>query len=213
MYTQQDKKAKFISLEGTDGSGKSSLRRYITSSFWDADVKALSTGPHSFLLPKHSEIIVDVREGRLHSKEQITESYVLDKKEHQDRTIVPSIEKNQWIIADRSLVSDIVYHEVVFGIDPFVTYDMQRKLGVKMSDIIVFLDTPPDIAFQRINERQTDGFKFWETKETLKRLYDSYNQVLFSGRFPDVPEVKVIDNSGSEKETKRQVDQFIKELI
>lgn len=213
MSTPQVNKAQFISLEGTDGSGKSSLRRYITTSLWNANRKALSTGPHSFLLPKHSEVIIDVREGRNHPRDVITEAYALDKKEHQLRTIAPSISNNRWVVADRSLISDIVYHSVVWDIDPLHTYNKQKELGVKMSDIIMFLDTPPDIAFQRIHERQDDGFKFWETEDTILKLYNTYKNVLFSGMIPDLPYIKVIDNSGSSDDTKEQVDAFLKEII
>lgn len=214
MCMQLDKKlAKFICLEGTDGSGKSSLRRYLTTKLWDKGYDAVSTGPHSWLLPRYTEILIDIRnEIATYSNDIITEAYAEDKKEHYERTIAPSIAINRWVIADRYIFSDIVYHSVLWGIDPMVTVKKQRELGVGLPDFVLFLNTPPDIAYARVCKRQEDGFKFWETEETLIKLYEKYKEVFFSNLIPDMPPIYQIDNSGNQDQALKQAHDIIMDL-
>ncbi|REK71610.1 dTMP kinase [Paenibacillus paeoniae] len=187
----------FLILEGIDGSGKTTIRKYIYRRLQEAALECLTIGQHSWTIPKYAEVINNIRNKNIiHTPEEIAEAFKLDKKVHYERTVRKHILERH-VIADRFTYSDVVYNYVLWGIDVLNNYKAHIDSYNPQPNYIVFIDTPPDIAFNRIVKRKTNP-KFWENTETLSSISQTYKKTFFDDPLPGLPPVIRIDNSGNE---------------
>lgn len=196
---------RFIALEGPDGSGKTSIRKHIFARLQRASVGLLTIPQHGWLVPAASAVIVGAKyEGRQMPSSELLEAYLQDKLATADHLIRPHLPFRH-VLADRYVVSDAVYNEVLWGVPHTETLERYMRARVLLPDLVVYLDTPTQIAFDRANLRRrrgTDTIHVWDTLPHQERLYDLFQQIL--GRWPS-PVVR-IDNSGSIDATLRSVD-------
>jgi dTMP kinase len=166
-----------VALEGTDGSGKSTLRRRLGKAFRDAGFEASEFGQHSWLIPEVSRIIVGTRLGRSSlPPAQVVRSYLRDKSEHYVKNIAPALQSG-FAIVDRYVLSDLVYHNVLHQVP---VERIQTEMGdakLAAPDVIVFVDTPPDVAWQRIQSRAKE-LRPYEREKIIHDLYQGYLDVL-----------------------------------
>ncbi len=193
----------FLALEGTDGAGKTSLRKVAFQALKRQGRELLTTTPFSWRDMEAAETIVMAKAHAVPTPEAlITRAYVRDKEVLSDRIIRPQL-RFRPVLSDRFLASDLVYHQVLWHIPPAETYRAFCSSRVRMPDVIVFVDTPPEIAFERLEKRGTGGKNRWDYLDKQKRLYELFCEVLFSGNFPALGKVVRIDNSGEKEETAR----------
>lgn len=187
----------FIALEGTDGAGKTGLRKHLFAALRERSVDIVSIIPFSWRDLEAAETIV---EAKFHDMpippDQITRAYVRDKESLSRRLIEPQLVYRS-VVSDRFAASDIVYHELLWGTDPDRTYDAFRASTVRPPDHTFFIDTPPQVAFDRANKRGTGGGHRWDKLDKQRRLYASFQDVLFSDRYPWLGPVTRIDNAGA----------------
>ena len=194
---------KFLALEGTDGSGKTTLRKVLFQALQRQGRQILTTTPLAWRDYEAAETIVAAKAHAMPIPPPlITRAYVRDKEVLSDcilRVNLPHVP----ILVDRFIVSDMVYHQALWGTPPAQTYRAYCASSVRMPDCHVFVDTPPDLAFERLLARGTGGRNRWDYLDTQKRLYDTFQEVLFSGRFPALGQIRRIDNSGDREATSR----------
>jgi dTMP kinase len=192
---------KFLVLEGTDGSGKTSLRKHVFQALKQQGREILTITPLSWRYLDATETIITAKSHALPVPPvEITRAYVRDKEALSDRIIRPQL-RHRPVLVDRFIVSDMVYHHALWEIDPAQTYRAYCSSRVRFPDCHFFVDTPPQLAFERMLARGTGGRNRWDYLETQKRLYDTFQEVLFSGRFPALGEARRIDNSGDRAQT------------
>jgi len=117
------------------------------------------------------------------------------------------------VIGDRFMASDMVYHQLLWGIPPERTYEAYVASSVRFPDLTVFVDTQPDTAYARLQRRAGDRRNRWDTLEAQKTVYELSHTVLFSGRFPKLSPVVRVDNNGSLEDTANRVDSEVMPLI
>ncbi|MBP2471866.1 dTMP kinase [Crossiella equi] len=181
----------FIAIEGTDGSGKSTLRDVLNRELARQGHTCFMVGQHSWLDVGAGRVVLAARNQRLgHSREELTRAYALDKFLHLRENIEPAL-ATAGVLADRFVHSDAVYHDVLYGIPAERTLARHRELGTRLPDLVLFVDTDPDIAYQRVL-RRNKASRPHETRETLRALREKYLAVLGRERGP----VLRVDNSG-----------------
>jgi dTMP kinase len=167
----------FVALEGTDGSGKSTLRLRLAQSLRAAGFEVTEFGQHSWLDARAARAIVGTRLGRsCLPPAEVVRSYLRDKSLHYTRTIQPATEFGH-VLVDRYVLSDLVYHNVLHQVPLNMIRDEMAGTTLRAPDFVVFVDTPPEIAWQRILSRGKQ-LRPYERPNTIKDLYQGYLDVL-----------------------------------
>lgn len=195
----------FVAFEGGDGSGKTTLRKLLYGALQQRGREVLSLIPTSWLIPECTEIITNAKyHGIPYPGAEITRAYVLDKEELCRRLVTPHLPWRH-VIVDRYLVSDIVYHQVLYGTDCGATHAAYVASRILWPDLIVYVDTPPEVAAERMEARHPAHRNVWETLDKQRRVYDGFQEVLFGGRFTIPSEVLRVENTGPLEPASRTV--------
>ena len=102
-------KAKFITLEGIEGSGKTSSLKSITDLLDKKNISYVVTRE-----PGGGSIGKELRSILLDPETEISPEVELmlmlsDRKDHVEKIILPNLEKGNWVVSDRFMDSSIAY--------------------------------------------------------------------------------------------------------
>lgn len=200
----------FFALEGTDGSGKTTIRKHLFRVLREHGEDVLATAGNHWLVPEHTAVIAGARyNGERHSAQAVTRAYVADKEALCDHLLRPHL-RHRHVLCDRYVISDVVYHSVLFGTPPEVTYRAYAESTVLRPDVVFFVDTPPEAAARHLGQRPASRHHPWDERSTQRRIYDLLREVALGARFPELsaPVVR-IDNSGSLQDTLEAVTEQV----
>jgi len=198
----------FVVLEGTDGSGKTSLRKYIFRRLKEAGVDVLAIVPQSWHVRAATSIIVKTKFfSEPLPPDRITWAFVADKNDLSQRLIVPHLACRH-VVCDRFVASDIVYHDVVYGIPQHVTLSAYKQSAIRIPDITVFVDTPPGVAFERVRKRGTGGKHAWDQLDIQNELHSKF-RALFDGAIRELGRSVRIDNGGTQEDAYAQLEDLV----
>lgn len=173
-------KGKFIVLEGSDGSGKSSVLQALKSSFKDKKIDIhFSREPGGTpVAEKIRGILLDNNnEGMSYRCEALL--YAASRADHCENLIRPKIEAGENVLSERFTLSSLAYQgwgrglgiEDVAGINEFATAGLQP-------DLVLFLDVDPIKVLERKAARtdkdrlENGGDQFFD------RVYEGYKKAL-----------------------------------
>jgi dTMP kinase len=203
----------FIALEGGDGSGKTSMRQYIFRRLSEAGTVALSTITTSWLLPEATELITKAKyAGMRFAPERIVAAYVADKEEFTRRQLSKQLHWRPCIV-DRFILSDIANNEVLFGIPGAAMIEAYRNSEVLEPDVMVWLDTPPEIAMERLDRRSNRQRHAWEHLQQQQGLYAAFKRLLNDNPLQLQTRIVRLDNSGPIPATYQQLEQRVIEPL
>ncbi|MEW5884149.1 MAG: dTMP kinase [Armatimonadota bacterium] len=143
---------RFITIEGPDGAGKSTLARALNERFSAAGIPTLLTRE-----PGGSEIGSQVRDILLHggSLDVWTEAFLFlaDRRQHCKNVIRPALEQGTWVLCDRFTDSTLAYQGYAAGADLEVLRQLNHvATGGLTPDLTLLLDLPPEIALARLDD-------------------------------------------------------------
>jgi len=184
---------KFITLEGADGSGKSTITRLLDEHLQKTDIDFIITRE-----PGGTEIGEEIRQILLDNNNTNmgpeTEAllYAAARSQHIHERIQPSLEEGKVIICDRFLMSSLAYQGVGrdLGIDKVKTINDFGLRGI-YPDLILFFHVDPKITLERKTTKsngdrlENEGYIFHE------KVYAGYMELL--KLYPE--NVKIIDAS------------------
>lgn len=146
----------FITLEGIDGCGKSTLARNLAA--------ALSAEGHAVLLTKEpggSKLGMAIRQ-ILHEQPEPLEAisefllFAADRAEHFRKIIIPALQAGTIVISDRCADSSVAYQGYGRGLDTtFITYVNAIAMVGVIPALTFFIEIDAAIAFARLRERGT----------------------------------------------------------
>jgi dTMP kinase len=194
-------RGRFVSLEGVDGSGKSTQAGLLA--------EALRARGHEVVLtrePGGTRMGERVRELILDSESPAaspaTEAllFAAARAELVAEVIRPALEAGAWVVADRFIDSSLAYQGAARGLGVDAVWRANADaLGSCMPDLTVLLDLPVDVAWRREAHRddriESEGTLFQE------RVAAGYREV--AGRFPG--RFAVISAEGSAEEVHARV--------
>ena len=199
----------FITLEGIEGSGKSTSLETITKTLSDHNINFILTkepggGPlgqdlRALLLDKSSRISPD------------TELLLMmaDRKDHIDNYVIPNLEKGIWIISDRYLDSTYAYQGGGRQIDTSKIDKLVSLLDLPIPDLTILFDLAPSIALKRAQKRSAlDRFESEpiDFHERIRSTYLSLSEQ-YSERF------KLVDSSKEIIEVQDQVKKILLDYL
>lgn len=186
-------RGRFITLDGIDGSGKSTqigpladwLRRAGRSVTTCRDPGSTATGDaiRAILLDRHDLHLDPTAEMLL---------YMAARAQLVAEVIAPALGQGAWVVSDRYLLANVVYQGHAGGLDP----EAVRAVGAVATggvepDLVLLLDVDLDVSARRLDrpldklENRGDGYR--------RRLQAGYLEE--AARRPDL--IRVVDAGGT----------------
>lgn len=154
--------ARFITLEGGEGAGKSTQIKLLAASFAKAHIEAITTRE-----PGGSPGAEAIREllvkGDVNRWDPVTESllFMTARYDHLHNTVRPALTVGKWVLCDRFFDSTYVYQGVSKGVDGAWLKKLYVLLyGPFVPDFTLLLDLPPEQGLKRASARHGDETRF-----------------------------------------------------
>ena len=203
------KEAKFISLEGIEGSGKSTSLQTINKILDERSIEHINTRE-----PGGSSIGNGLRELLLNKKTTISSEVELllmlaDRKDHVDKVIKPNLNKGTWVVTDRFMDSTMAYQGGGRGLEISKIEIIAGALELPVPTLTLLFDLPVNLAFQRIADRENlDRFES-EPIDFHNKIREAYLRLAEKNK----DRIVIIDSSKSLKEVSAQVKKAINQIL
>lgn len=180
----KNKKGYFVTLEGGEGSGKSTqlklLEDYLDKGGYDVIYTREPGGT-----PISEEIRKILLGGKNVEMSDETEAllFAAARAQHIKEKILPAIAEGKTVVCDRYVHSSLVYQGYARGLGGFVEKVNSYALENCMPDVTIFLDITPERAFARKGGADADDRLEQSGIDFHRRVYDGY--VRMAEKFPD----------------------------
>ncbi|HNX28890.1 MAG TPA: dTMP kinase [Syntrophomonadaceae bacterium] len=199
----------FISLEGIDGSGKSTLIEYIQNSLLpEYQVVCVREPGGTFISEKIRELLLDIKnEGIAPETEAIL--YAAARAQLVEEVIKPALLNNNIVIADRFMDSTIAYQGFGRGLDLIFLQELNYLCtGGLKPDLTLLLDIASQEAQKRKKTDIPDRLEK-EGSDFQERVRKGY---LFLAGEED-ERIKIIIAQKEIEAVKREAVQYVRDLI
>ena len=202
-------KAKFITLEGIEGSGKTSSLKSITDLLDKKNISYVVTRE-----PGGSSIGKELREILLDPKTEISPEVELmlmlsDRKDHVEKIILPNLEKGNWVVSDRFMDSSIAYQGGGRQLGKKLIISLSEYLNLPQPDLTLLFDLPVETSLSRVKARgELDRFEK-EELEFHKRIRNTYLDLAKNNS----NRIKIIDSSQKIESMLNNAKQAIEKLF
>jgi dTMP kinase len=202
-------KGLFIAFEGPDGCGKSTQIRFLAEYLEQAGLNVVQTRE-----PGGSPIAEKIREVVLSRENEgmaaMTEAllYAAARAEHVHKVIAPAIEAGKVVLCDRFVDSSIAYQGYGRCLGAKTVWRInEAAVDGYMPDVTVFLNVPPERAFERMNENKEYDRLEIEDISFHRRAYEGYQEL------SKKPGVLVVEAHGTKYETRDVIRQQIEPVL
>jgi dTMP kinase len=205
---------KFITLEGIDGSGKSTQLRMLSGALRERGVDPLVT-----FEPGGTPLGRRLRDAFLETEETVAPMaelllFAADRAQHVEFMIKPALAEGRVVISDRYADATFAYQGAGRGFDDkTVNNVIKLATGGLKPDLTLFFDIPISLALTRMNARGESGEKSnrmdFETVEFYERVRDAYLGI--AHREPR--RFQIVDASGPMEEIQRNVLAIVTDLL
>jgi dTMP kinase len=195
-------RGRFITLEGPEGSGKTTAARHLAAWLRQRGVATVLTQE-----PGGTPLGDEVRRLVLHMRGMSDDLdpradallYAAGRAQHVARVIQPALERGEWVVCARFLDSSMAYQGAGYGNDS----DELRRLqdfatGGLRPDLTILLDVPVEVGLERTRRRR-EWNRFEDTEEAafFERVRAAYLRMaeIEPERF------RTVDGSGSVDES------------
>lgn len=191
-------RGRFITLEGPEGSGKTTAARHLAEWLRGRGREALLT--HE---PGGTPLGEEVRRLVLHVRGMSDDLdpradallYAAARAQHASRVIRPALEHGTWVVCARYADSSLAYQGAGYGNDPT---DMRRlqefATGGLWPDLTLLLDVPVEIGLERTRRRREwNRFEDTEAVAFFERVRRAYLDLAAA----EPRRFEIVDGSGS----------------
>ena len=204
-------KGYFISIEGGEGSGKSTQIKLLHQSLLAAGISVLLTREPGGT-PSAEAIRALLVNGEVDKWHPISETllFYAARAEHVERCIKPALAAGDVVLSDRFADSTFVYQGIAKGLGLDYLKQLHRlALGDFMPDITLFLDIEPSEGLRRASSRNEGENRFELAGIAFhEQVRDGFRQLAAQ----DAGRVCVVDASGAPQSVHAQIIRRINEL-
>ncbi len=155
-------RGRFITLEGSEGSGKSTNLAFIHQQLQAAGLDVVLTREPGGtpLSERIRELLLDHRNSTMHSDTELLLMFAA-RAQHIREVILPALERGQWVLCDRFTDATYAYQGAGRGIDVARIAQLEQWVqGDLRPDLTFFLDLPVSVGLARASERaELDRFE------------------------------------------------------
>lgn len=170
-------RGRFITLEGIEGAGKSSVIEQIEQQLHHKDIQTLCTREPggTGIAEAIRELVLERREREvLHPRAELLLVFAA-REQHLIEVIRPALDAGIWVICDRFTDATLAYQGAGRGLDEARIMDLANWLhGDLWPDLTILLDVPEPIGLARARGRsEPDRFEI-EQAEFFERARAAY---------------------------------------
>jgi len=184
-------KGLFITFEGGEGSGKTTVCRHVYQQLLDAGYDVIHTREPggSNIAEQIRNVILNVDNTEMDCRTEAL-LYAASRRQHLAEIVLPALEAGKIIICDRFVDSSLAYqgHARGIGIDEVMSIN-QFAINNCMPDLTLYLEVAPEIGLSRIQIRKDLNRLDVESLNFHHKVYDGYR--IICARYPE--RIKVID--------------------
>lgn len=170
----------FVTLEGPDGSGKTTILERVNALLIDKGIEAVLTREPggTKIAEKIRDVILDTKnEGMSDRCEALL--YAASRADHTENLIMPAIERGELVLCDRYVLSSLAYQGAgrqlgtkdVWSINQFAT-------AGQMPDVVIFFDVDPLTVLNRKAETTEQDRLEVAGDAFHTRVYEGYQEAL-----------------------------------
>ena len=141
----------FITIEGNDGSGKSTVIEGLKRIFKERGIDVVFTREPggSMIAEKIRQIILDPENTTMDDKTEAL-LYAASRRQHLMETVIPALENDKMVICDRFIDSSLAYqgHARNIGIDEVYNMNMFATSGM-LPDLTLYILVSPSVGLSR----------------------------------------------------------------
>ena len=199
-------KAKFITFEGPDGSGKTTalkgLLKYLDKKYPKLDYIFTREPGGSVTAESIRDVILDKENSDMDYEVEAL-LYATARRQHLSSTIWPALKNNKIVFCDRYIHSSLAYQGYARGLGIKHIEEMNNlATNNTWPDITIYFNISVKEAQSRVNKRTTMNDRLESENDTFRqKVHDGYDEVI--KKYGD--KIKVIDASKSEAEVLQQI--------
>lgn len=205
-------KGKFITFEGPEGSGKSTVIKAIKVFLENEGYNILITRE-----PGGIKIAEDIRSIILNKDNVEMDAhaeallFAAARSQHYNEKIKPALEADKIIICDRFIDSSLAYQGHARGLGIDSVYNINKfAIGDNLPELTIFIDVPPEVGLKRVfsNIRKVDRLDL-ETLAFHELVYEGYMLIAkkYKNRF------KIVDGTNPVEQVIEDTLKIIKSII
>lgn len=203
-----DQVAQFISLEGSEGAGKSSAMDVIINTLESWSVPFITTRE-----PGGEQNAEHIRDLLLHSEhlESYTELLLMfaSRSEHVSKVIRPALAAGKWVVSDRYVDASFAYQGFGRGIDwSAIEYLENLIVDNTIPNLTLLLDVDPEVGLNRAADRSEKDRIEKEDLTFFDNIRKGYHKRLDD--FPD--RIKLINANQSVQAVKKVIQKELKQF-
>ena len=197
----------FITFEGPDGSGKSTIIQkvydYLIENNYDV-IKTREPGG-SPIAEKIRNLILDTENTEMGYRTEAL-LYAASRAQHVEETILPALNENKIVLCDRFFISSLAYQGVGrdLGIENIRKINEFAINGV-FPDFVLFFDVDPITTLKRKSSLDTADRLEKEGNNFHERVYNGYKEILNSEK-----NIEIIDATQSVEDVFSQCIEVLK---
>ncbi|HLB43433.1 MAG TPA: dTMP kinase [Gammaproteobacteria bacterium] len=206
-------KGKFITIEGIEGAGKSTVIQFIKNYFEQFKINVVWTRE-----PGGTELAEQIRHLLLHPvshdiMEAETELLLMfaARAQHVKKCIIPALTSGKWVVSDRFVDASYAYQGGGRNIDSrYISLLDQWIVGDTYPDLTVLLDIDAEEGFKRTVKRGTEKDRIEQEKiDFFIRVRHAY--LVRAKQYPE--RIKLIDASASFSRVENQIRAILDNFV
>jgi dTMP kinase len=203
---------KFISLEGIEGAGKSTLARALEATLTQRGLRVrLTREPGGTPLAEQLRALVLTRGGERISAAAETLLMFAARAIHLENLIRPALSSGIWVICDRFTDATRAYQGAGRGVDPAL---IERLAITVHGDLwphrTLLLDLPVELGLKRARKRHEEGDRFEdEDRRFFERVHARYLELAAN----EPGRVRIIDAAGAAQSVAGRALEAIADLL
>lgn len=201
----------FITFEGGEGSGKTTIAKMLHKQFIEEGYNiTFSREPGGVDIAEQiRDVITDVNNTKMDARTEAL-LYAASRRQHLVEKVLPVLKEDGIVICDRFIDSSLVYQGIGRGIGVDNIYNMNLFVtdGI-LPDLTIFFDVKPEVALKRITgDREVNRLDL-ESLDFHHKVYEGYQMIC--DKFPD--RIVKVDASLPVEEVYRQVYEIVKDRL
>ena len=205
-------KGYFITIEGSDGSGKSTQLKKIISYLEEKQVDLVVTREPggTDVAEAIRELILDPAYPEMNEKTEML-LYAAARAQHVEEKVLPALQAGKVVLSDRYVDSSIAYQAYGRGLGDMVAQVNAIATGGLVPDLTVFLDLPPAVGMARKQQEENHELDRLEQEklEFHQKVYEGYDALCKK----EPERICRIDASGTIEEVFGQIKAALDELL
>ena len=204
-------KGLFITFEGPDGSGKTTVATEVCKQLTEMGYEVVHTRePGGIAISEDiRNIILDPKNTMMDAKTEAL-LYAASRRQHLVEKVFPAVATGKLVICERFVDSSLAYQGYgrQLGFDEVLSINL-FAIDNTYPDLTIYLDVDEEVGLSRLSDRAFKDRLDQESIEFHHRVSEGYREVL--RRFKD--RIKIVDASRSKEEVIADSLKLIREMI